>query len=37
MKIYAKGEGHMTKMVAMPIYGKNPLKSSSAELVSGYK
>ena len=25
-KIYAKYFGHMTKMAAMPIYGKNPLK-----------
>ena len=24
--IYAKYFGHMTKMIAMPIYGKNPLK-----------
>ena len=27
-KIYAKYFGYMTKMTAMPIYGKNPLKSS---------
>ena len=26
--IYAKYFGHMTKMTATPIYGKNPLKSS---------
>ena len=25
-KIYAKYFGHMAKMAAMPIYGKNPLK-----------
>ena len=25
-KIYIKCFGHMTKMAAMPIYGKNPLK-----------
>ena len=25
-KIYSKHLGHMTKMAAMPIYGKNPLK-----------
>ena len=25
-KIYAKYFGHMTKMAATPIYGKNPLK-----------
>ena len=30
-KIYAKYFGHMTKMTAMPIYGKNLLKSSSPE------
>ena len=26
MKIYWHDAGHMTKMAAMPIYGKNPLK-----------
>ena len=26
MKIYTNGLGHMTKMVAMPIDGKNSLK-----------
>ena len=26
-KIYTKYFGHMTKMAAMPIYGKNPLKN----------
>ena len=30
MKIYINGPGHMTKMAAMPIYGKN-LKKSSPE------
>ena len=25
------GPGHMTKMTTIPIYGKNPLKSSSPE------
>ena len=23
MKVYSNGSGHMTKMAAMPIYGKN--------------
>ena len=27
-KIYSNGPGHMTKMAAMPIYGKNIKKSS---------
>ena len=26
MKIWWHDAGHMTKMAAMPIYGKNPLK-----------
>ena len=26
MKIYLRDAGHMTKMAAMPIYGKNPSK-----------
>ena len=30
-KVYANGPGHMTKMAAMPIYGKNIKKSSSLE------
>ena len=30
-KVYIFGPGHMTKMVAMPIYGKNLKKSSSPE------
>ena len=31
MKIYTNEFGHMTKMAAMPIYGKNLNKSSSLE------
>ena len=31
MKVYINGPGHMTKMAAMPIYGKNLEKSSSPE------
>ena len=27
MKIYSHDAGHMTKMAAMPIYGKNPFKN----------
>ena len=30
-KVYSNGPGHMTKMAAMPIYGKNLKKSSSLE------
>ena len=30
-KICSNGPGHMTKMAATPIYGKNPLNSSSPE------
>ena len=30
-KVYSNGTGQMTKMAAMPIYGKNLKKSSSAE------
>ena len=26
MKFYGNNAGHITKMVAMPIYGKNPSK-----------
>ena len=29
--VQKNGPGHMTKMAAEPIYGKNPLKSSSPE------
>ena len=31
MKICKHDAGHMTKMAAMPIFGKNPSKSSSLE------
>ena len=31
MTIYVNGFGHMTKMAAMPIYGKKTIKASSAE------
>ena len=31
MKIYTNELGHMTKMAAVPIYGKNLKKSSSLE------
>ena len=31
MKVCSNGPGHMTKMAAMPIYGKNLKKSSSLE------
>ena len=30
-KVYINGPSHMTKMAAMPIYGKNLKKSSSPE------
>ena len=30
-KVCINGQGHMTKMAAMPIYGKNLKKSSSPE------
>ena len=30
-EVYSPHLGYMTKMAAMPIYGKNPLKSSSPE------
>ena len=30
-KVYINGPGHMTKMAATPIYGKNLKKSSSPE------
>ena len=36
MKIYWHDGGHITKMAAMPIYGKNTLKSSSPELVDRF-
>ena len=31
LNVYINGPGHMTKMAAMPIYGKNLNKSSSPE------
>ena len=31
MKIYTNEKGHMTKVAAMPIYGKNLKKSSTPE------
>ena len=31
-KFYINGSGHMTKMIAMPIYGKN-FKKSSTDLI----
>ena len=33
IKVCSDGHGHMTKMTAMPIYGKNANKSSSPELL----
>ena len=33
MKIYTNELGHMTNMATMPIYGKNPKKSSSPEAI----
>ena len=35
-KVYINGPSHITKMVAMPIYGKNLLKSSSSEPVDRF-
>ena len=32
-KVYINGPGHMYKMAAMPIYGKNLQKSSPTELI----
>ena len=34
-KVYINGTGHMTKMAAMLIYGKNNQKSSPTELRGG--
>ena len=34
MKINTNELGHMTKMAAMPIYGKNLKKSSSPETIA---
>ena len=36
MKIYINELGHMTKMAAMPIYGKNLKKYSSPEPIDGW-
>ena len=36
MKIWWHDAGHMAKMAAMPIYGKNPSKSSSQEPVGWF-
>ena len=35
-KVYINSPGHMTKMAAMPIYGKNLKKSSSPELAGRF-
>ena len=35
-KVNINGPGHMTKMAAMPIYGKNLKKSSSPELAGRF-
>ena len=35
-KVCSNGPGHMTKMATMPIYGKNPLKSSPDDLRTWY-
>ena len=32
-KFYINGSGHMTKMIAMPIYGKNLKNSSPTDLI----
>ena len=37
INVYINNQGHMTKMAAMPIYDKNPSKSSSLELVDGFR
>ena len=37
MKICKSDDGHMTKMAAMPIYGKNLKKSSSPEQVADFQ
>ena len=34
MKVYINGTGHMTKMAAMRINGKNLQKSSPTELIA---
>ena len=35
-KVCINGPGHLTKMAAMPIYGKNLKKSSSPELAGRF-
>ena len=35
--VYMNNPGHMTKMAAMSIYGKNPLKSSYPEPVDQFQ
>ena len=35
-KVYINGPGHMTKMAAMPIYGKNLKKSATPELAGRF-
>ena len=35
-KFYINGSGHMTKMIALPIYGKNFKKSSPTDLIVLY-
>ena len=37
INVYINNQGHMTKMATMPIYGKNPSKSSSLEPVDGFR
>ena len=37
IKVYINGPGHMTKMAAMPIYGKKLKKSSSLELLDRFQ
>ena len=36
MKIHEHDAGHMTKMAPTPIYGKNPSKSFSPELMNQF-
>ena len=35
--VYINNPGHMTRMAAMSIYGKNPLKISSPEPVDKFQ
>ena len=37
INVYINNQGHMTKMATMPIYGKNPSKSSSLEPVDRFR